>query len=233
MPTNPTPLDAATLRAVIDAALAQPSLAEAMTAAIRTWLDAAPRPVAEPCQHMLTKEAQRCRHGLYFGTTCRDCILSCPQCWDHYTSSASYGPRPVAEPPTWLCAECRGQWLAAQVAPRPVAVDVTREWCEQAALSEVGDCTTGQPTPPAEAREWQPRTAGERLSYEQGHKDATRAGLDRAIACVEEGVAGLSVARALVAAEPSDVTGALGAFDYCIRSMRDVLAALRAAREGR
>ena len=45
-------------------------------------------------------------------------------------------------------------------AKRRVAVDVSREWCEQAAQSEAGDCTTGQPPqtsarrdPVADARE--------------------------------------------------------------------------------
>ena len=49
------------------------------------------------CQHQLTREADKCRHGFNMWTTCERCILSCPQCWDEYDSSASFGPRPTAE----------------------------------------------------------------------------------------------------------------------------------------
>src|SRR5678815_3686077 len=47
-------------------------------------LPAPPEATESRCQHQLTREADRCRHGLAWMTTCRDCILSCPQCWDSY-----------------------------------------------------------------------------------------------------------------------------------------------------
>lgn len=71
MPTNPTPLDAATLRAVL-------ARIKDLNPEDEDWL----------------------RRELNAADTA--------------------APRPVAEPPTWLCAECRGQWVAAQVAPRPL-----------------------------------------------------------------------------------------------------------------
>jgi hypothetical protein len=50
------------------------------------------------CCHQLVGELEQCRHGFFMGSTCRDCILSCADCWDHFASSASYGPRPTQEP---------------------------------------------------------------------------------------------------------------------------------------
>ena len=46
------------------------------------------------CQHQLTKESERCKHRLYFGTTCYDCVKTCPVCWDQYSSSPGYCARP-------------------------------------------------------------------------------------------------------------------------------------------
>lgn len=55
------------------------------------------------CQHKLTKESEFCLHGYAMGTTCKPCIVSCPECWDMYSSASSFGPRPsapVASAPT-------------------------------------------------------------------------------------------------------------------------------------
>lgn len=46
------------------------------------------------CQHQLTDERDKCKHDLHWGTTCEDCILSCPSCWDGYSSASGFGPRP-------------------------------------------------------------------------------------------------------------------------------------------
>jgi ferredoxin len=75
---------------------AQQRLIDAATAlALSTTASPAP---ASPCQHTLKRESQKCGHGYYMGSTCDKCILACPQCWDHYSSSASYGPRPASPP---------------------------------------------------------------------------------------------------------------------------------------
>jgi hypothetical protein len=46
------------------------------------------------CQHKLNQEADHCRHGYAFGSTCEACIRECAGCWDDCASAATFGPRP-------------------------------------------------------------------------------------------------------------------------------------------
>jgi hypothetical protein len=47
------------------------------------------------CQHQLLDKGGRCSHGYVWGTTCEGCIRQCPDCWDLYSSSPGYCPRPA------------------------------------------------------------------------------------------------------------------------------------------
>lgn len=53
--------------------------------------------LAARCQHQLTAEADKCRHGFAWGTTCEHCIRGCALCWDSYSSSAAFGPAPETD----------------------------------------------------------------------------------------------------------------------------------------